>query len=125
MTSLGRTCQRSRREPVYRGEQRCPTTAPTHRGQPWSGSASVSPSGATTPQRQANAREDRLEEARRDEFGGVKWGAAFFGWLVVWRLAPARRIAISRHLSGVGRSTVGRSAPTAGADVRSPGICVA
>ena len=27
-------------------------------------------------------REDRLQQARRDEFGGINWGAAFFGWLV-------------------------------------------
>jgi len=45
--------------------------------------------GASTPQRREAVdeqrqveREDRLEEARRDEYGGVNWGAAFFGWLV-------------------------------------------
>ncbi len=38
--------------------------------------------GATTPQRRTSEREDRLEAARRDEYGGVNWGAAFFGWLV-------------------------------------------
>ena len=42
----------------------------------------ASAEGASTPQRRADSREDRLEEARRDEYGGVNWGAAFFGWLV-------------------------------------------
>ena len=46
------------------------------------GTNGVATRGATTPQRRAGEREDRLEQARRDEFGGINWGAAFFGWLV-------------------------------------------
>jgi amino acid transporter len=42
----------------------------------------TSSGGATTPQRRSRDREDRLEQARRDEFGGINWGSAFFGWLV-------------------------------------------
>jgi len=43
--------------------------------------------GESTPQRRTDEREDRLEAARRREFGGINWGAAFLGWLVAVALA--------------------------------------
>ncbi len=50
-----------------------------HRDEPSTRSGS---GGATNPQRRTGQREDELEAARRDEYGGINWGAAFFGWLV-------------------------------------------
>jgi len=35
-----------------------------------------------TAHQRPEEREERLEAARRDEYGGINWGAAFFGWLV-------------------------------------------
>jgi len=61
--------------------------------------------GATTPQRRTDEREDRLEAARRDEFGGVNWGAAFFGWLVAIALSILLTGIFGAIAAGIGSNT--------------------
>ncbi len=61
--------------------------------------------GATTPQHRTDEREDRLEAARRDEFGGVNWGAAFFGWLVAIALSILLTGIFGAIAAGIGSST--------------------
>lgn len=61
--------------------------------------------GASTPQRRTNEREDRLEDARRDEYGGVNWGAAFFGWLVAIALTVLLTGIFGAIAAAIGSST--------------------
>ena len=61
--------------------------------------------GATTPQHRTDEREDRLEAARRDEFGGVNWGAAFFGWLVAIALSILLTGIFGAIAAGIGSNT--------------------
>lgn len=61
--------------------------------------------GASTPQRRTDEREDRLEAVRRDQFGGIHWGAACLGWLVAIALTILLTGIFGAIAAAVGSST--------------------
>ena len=78
------------------------------------------PTGAATRREETGERtRDQMRATRarqREEYGGVNWGAAFFGWLVAVGLGAARarsRRAL-RGSFGHGSAAVARAAITAG-----------
>jgi hypothetical protein len=56
---------------------------PTARGWETSGGGAATPAALET----ARERQRTARERQRDEFGGVNWGASFFGWLVAIGIA--------------------------------------
>lgn len=48
--------------------------------------------------------EERLDQARREEFGGINWGAAFFGWLVAIGMAALLTALVSAAGAAIGLS---------------------
>jgi len=64
--------------------------------------------GATAPARQgAPLRE--VEARRRDEFGGLNWGSAFFGWLVAIGVAALLTAILSAAGAAIGLTSTSSS----------------
>jgi MFS family permease len=59
------------------------------------------PSGSTTPR----GRHDEVIDAERQRFGGIKFGAAFFGWLAATGMAVLLTAVLSAIGVGVGLAT--------------------
>jgi hypothetical protein len=55
----------------------------------------------------ASARDVRARQ--RDEFGGINWGAAFFGWLVAIGLGALLTAVLAAAGTAIGLTSVGRS----------------
>ncbi len=61
----------------------------------------------TTTRERSTTRETRVTERREaayDRFGGINWGAAFFGWLVAVGVAAILTGIVSAILAGIGSS---------------------
>lgn len=79
------------------------------------------PSGSATPK----ARRDDLVAAERQKFGGIKFGAAFFGWLAATGMAVLLTALLSAVGVGVGLATdtdAGQAAEQATQDPAVAGI---
>jgi len=78
--------------------------------------ASRTHDGAATPSALATAR-----ERQRDEFGGVNWGASFFGWLVAVGVAALLTSLLAAAGAAIGLTATTESEVTANAEELSLG----
>jgi hypothetical protein len=72
----------------------------------------------TTPPARGAATHDALQTARarqRDEFGGINWGASFFGWLVAVGVAALLTAILAAAGAAIGLTTTTSESELAGA----------
>ena len=77
------------------------------------------PAAVSTRERSADGVDDPVRETRarqRDEFGGLNWGAAFFGWLVAVGIATLLTAILSAAGAAIGLTKTSPSQASSSAD---------
>ena len=80
------------------GETADARTAPVEEGARTTGRFERAPDTTTTPKAQVR----EMQRRQREEFGGLHWGAAFFGWLVAVGIATLLTALLSAAGAAVG-----------------------
>ena len=71
---------------------------------------------ASRPERQARPAREDIHLRQRDEFGGLNWGAAFFGWLVAIGVATLLTAILSAAGAAIGLTKTSPSQASSSAD---------
>ena len=101
---------------------RGPTTAPSRKtapGQTTARSPATAPRGRSRAPATASRRRPRSRRARarqRDEFGGINWGASFFGWLVAVGVAVLLTALLAAAGAAIGLTATTESEATSNAE---------
>jgi hypothetical protein len=82
------------------------------------GTATAEPATAEPPRRRrvADRAAEEAQLRRREEFGGLNWGAAFFGWLVAIGLAALLVAIVAAAGTALGLSEIGSAEARANAE---------